>query len=245
MALNRPTVLILSADPAFARELAAEWPAEPLGPEFTVLDKNLFSQFSGSHYDLAIVDANADEVLPDLRRALAVAAKPAIIIIGDIGDDGLGSACCQSLPRSTKLDGSMIQLNRRPASAAETSESHTWAAIAGLLGREILRRSNAETRLRAAESAYAAAEAQATLGRYMIEMRHNINNALTSVLGNAELLALEPGLPAKAIAEADTVRNMALRLHEVFQRFSSIEKELAFSARDAGKNPFQAGSADR
>ena len=31
-------------------------------------------------------------------------------------------------------------------------------------------------------------ERQATLGRYMLEMRHNLNNALTSVLGNSDLL---------------------------------------------------------
>ena len=39
----------------------------------------------------------------------------------------------------------------------------------------------------------AALERQATLGRYVLEMRHNLNNALTSLLGNSELLLLEPG----------------------------------------------------
>jgi signal transduction histidine kinase len=69
----------------------------------------------------------------------------------------------------------------------------------------------------------------------MVEMHHTVNNALTSVLGNAELLLLEPGLPAPVLAQADTIRNMALRLHEVFQRFSSIEKELSVIARESGK----------
>ena len=68
----------------------------------------------------------------------------------------------------------------------------------------------------------------------MAEMRHNINNALTSILGNADLELLEPGLPANVIAQADTIRNMALRLHEIFQRFSSIEKELAVAAHSNG-----------
>ena len=111
--------------------------------------------------------------------------------------------------------------------------------MAGLLGREILRRSQSESRAREAEKICAAAQAEATLGRYMAEMRHNVNNALTSILGNAELLLLEPGLPGNVMAQADTVRNLALRLHEVFQRFSSIEKELTVAARESGKKPGQ------
>ena len=34
---------------------------------------------------------------------------------------------------------------------------------------------------------------EAALGRYMLEVRHAFNNALTSVLGNSELLLLESG----------------------------------------------------
>ena len=86
-------------------------------------------------------------------------------------------------------------------------------------------------------------EAEATLGRYMAEMRHTTNNALTSILGNAELMLLEPGLPAKVLAQADTIRNMALRLHEVFQRFSSIEKELSVAARESGKDTTRSHAA--
>ncbi len=114
-------------------------------------------------------------------------------------------------------------------------ESPSWASLAGLLGREVLRRLHAELRWREAETARALAEREATLGRYMIEMRHSVNNALTSVLGNAELLQAEPGLPATVQAQADTIRNMALRLHEIFQRFSSIENELNVAAREANK----------
>ena len=39
----------------------------------------------------------------------------------------------------------------------------------------------------------AQSERDAILGRYMLEMKHSVNNALTSILGNAELLLLEPG----------------------------------------------------
>jgi hypothetical protein len=54
---------------------------------------------------------------------------------------------------------------------------------------------------------------------------------------------LEPGLPPSAQGEADAIRNMALRLHEVFQRFSSLEKELNVAARETGNKKTRAAAA--
>jgi|ERR1035438_205317 hypothetical protein len=99
-----------------------------------------------------------------------------------------------------------------------------------------LRRREAELRVSEANQLCAAAQADATLGRYMVEMRTNVNNALTTVLGNAELLVSETGLPATVAAQADAIRNMALRLPEIFQRFSSLEKELNVAARAPRKS---------
>ena len=123
-------------------------------------------------------------------------------------------------------------------------ELGTWPVLAGLIGREILRRRQAESRASEAEKVCAAAQAEATLGRYMVEMRTNVNNALTTVLGNAELLVHEPGLPASIQAQADAIRNMALRLHEVFQRFSSLEKELTVAAREPGRKALSAAAGE-
>jgi len=72
-------------------------------------------------------------------------------------------------------------------------------------------------------------------------MRHNLNNALTSVLGNSDLLLIEPGsLSAHTRAQIETIRNMTLRIHEIMQRFSSLEKEMNVVAqqaeRDSGKS---------
>jgi signal transduction histidine kinase len=95
-------------------------------------------------------------------------------------------------------------------------------------------RSRAETRARAAELSCAALERHATLGRYMLEMRHSLNNALTSVLGNSDLVLLEPGsLSAQTRAQMETIRNMTLRIHEIMQRFSSLEKEMNVVAQQA------------
>jgi signal transduction histidine kinase len=82
-------------------------------------------------------------------------------------------------------------------------------------------------------------ERQAALGRYILEMRHTLNNSLTSILGNAELMLLEPGMNAPTSrGQIDTIRNMAVRMHEILQRFSSIDKELSVLE----KQPETAGS---
>src|SRR5205807_4339955 len=117
----------------------------------------------------------------------------------------------------------------------------SWVEILVLAACEAVHRARAEARARAAELACAALERQATLGRYMLEMRHNVNNALTSVLGNSDLLLLEPGtLSASARAQLETIRNMTLRIHEVLQRFSSLEKEMNVAAiqaeQDSGRS---------
>jgi signal transduction histidine kinase len=67
----------------------------------------------------------------------------------------------------------------------------------------------------------------ATLGRYMTDMKHNVNNAMTSLLGNAELLLLEPGeLSTQSLAQIKTIHTMALRINEIMQRFSSLASEM-------------------
>jgi|SRR5208337_1443984 len=239
--MNRPTVLILASDPAFSREITANWPQDPASrsnfPEFVVLEEGFSRDLQNNQYDLAIADSpsvdekkdgkknkndrkNKNEENNALRQSLAAAGRPAIIVRSDLAPDFYN------------IHGAVLELRREPG---------LWPAIAGLVGREVLRRREAESRAREAERNCAAAEAEATLGRYMVEMRTNVNNALTTVLGNAELLVLQPGLPASVLAEADAIRNMALRLHEVFQRFSSLEKELSVAARDSGKKTAHAG----
>jgi hypothetical protein len=213
MSISR--VLILSTNPAFAREISTHWPGEPENlPEFTVLDQALVRDLDAGQYDLAIADASSEDSHSVVKKALAATGKPAILIHAD-----------HSLPFSSAHDA-LVELR---------GQDGLWPVVAGLIGREILGRCQAETRAHNAEKVCAIAQAEATLGRYMVEMRHNVNNALTSVLGNAELLSMEPGLPAKTLIQADTILNMALRLHEVFQRFASLEKELSVAAREPGK----------
>jgi signal transduction histidine kinase len=132
-------------------------------------------------------------------------------------------------------DGPTAELVReRWPRTAILRRSEQWLEILVLAASEAVHRSRAESRARAAEFSCAVLERQATLGRYMVEMRHNLNNALTSVLGNSDLLLLEPGsLSAQTRAQIETIRNMTLRIHEIMQRFSSLEKEMNVVAQQA------------
>jgi signal transduction histidine kinase len=81
----------------------------------------------------------------------------------------------------------------------------------------------------------------------MLDMRHNLNNALTSALGHAELLLLEPGtLTAEMQEQVETIHSMTLRIHQVLQRFSSLDAEMQCARKEAGRSateqPHPAGS---
>jgi hypothetical protein len=232
--MNRQTIIILSSDASFSREVIAKWPhgAGFPAPEFISLDPSLTLDLNVVHYDLAIADfcAKSDrennssqehrvsgkKTIPtkfdNIERTIVASGKPALIIHDNSASDFF------------VIKGAVIRLRREP---------HVWAETLGLIGREILRRRQAESRSIEAESVSAAAHADAILGRYMLEMRVNINNALTTLLGNAELISQESGLPASVQVQADALRTMALRLNGIFQRFASLDKELGVTARNS------------
>jgi signal transduction histidine kinase len=102
-----------------------------------------------------------------------------------------------------------------------------WTATLLLLAGETLRRVDALKGARQAEREGAKYQRLATLGRYMTDMKHNMNNALTSMLGNAELLLLEPGqLSSQSLAQVRTIHSMAMRINEIMLRFSSLASEI-------------------
>ena len=99
-----------------------------------------------------------------------------------------------------------------------------------------------QERAREAEPVAAETRHFAALGRYVAEMRHSFNNAMTSLLGNAELLLMEPdAYPPQVREQLTTIRAMALRLHQMMQRFSSLEAKLEIAAEDSPTEKQPAG----
>ena len=62
-------------------------------------------------------------------------------------------------------------------------------------------------------------------------LRHEVNNPLTGILGNAELLLARRGeLPAAVVSRLETIANLAVRLRETIRRLTSPPG--AWRARD-------------
>jgi len=84
--------------------------------------------------------------------------------------------------------------------------------------------------------AHAETDRQASLGRYMLEVRHSLNNALTSILGNAELILLDPQSHSPNLrVQVETIHNMGMRINEILQRFTSLQKEMQLVEQQARK----------
>ena len=232
--METPTVLIISDDPDLSRRVTARWQAERTVPTFTLLSGELWPRFVVDSFDVAIVDELRRDLLSVVLEPLHSTTRPVFCLCRD--------AATAQLVRERWPRISILRRNSQ-----EISGEEAWLETLVLAASEAVHRSRAESRARAAEQSCNALDRQATLGRYMLEMRHNLNNALTSVLGNSDLLLLEPGsLSAQTRSQIETIRNMALRIHEIMQRFSSLEKEMNVVAqqdvRDSGKTFAAAGN---
>jgi signal transduction histidine kinase len=232
--VETPTVLIISDDPDLSRRVTARWQAERTVPTFTLLSGELWPRFVVDSFDVAIVDELRRDLLSVVLEPLHSTTRPVFCLCRD--------AATAQLVRERWPRISILRRNSQ-----EISGEEAWLETLVLAASEAVHRSRAESRARTAEQSCNALDRQATLGRYMLEMRHNLNNALTSVLGNSDLLLLEPGsLSAQTRSQIETIRNMALRIHEIMQRFSSLEKEMNVVAqqdvRDSGKTFAAAGN---
>ncbi len=222
--MQAPTVLIISDEVDFSRRITARWQMERNVPTFTLLSGELWPRFAVDVFDVALVGELRRDLLSVVLEPLHSTGQPIFCVCQDTATAQLVH---ERWPRISILRSSDLRSN-------DLLNNEQWLDTLVLAAAEAVHRSRAESRARAAESACATLDRQATLGRYMVEMRHNLNNALTSVLGNSDLLLLEPGsLSAQTRAQIETIRNMTLRIHEIMQRFSSLEKEMNVVAQQA------------
>ncbi len=212
--MTQSSALIISDDTEFARALMARWQAERHVPAITLATSDLCNSASPTGYELIIVGPVRSRKPAPILRALEV--SPAAVVYVS-ADGGALAALRTDFPR-------VLVIPRQDG----------WTEAVILVASEALRRVEALGRARRAEIAAASSERHATLGRYMLEMRHNVNNALTSVLGNADLLLLEPGqLSSETREQIKTIHTMALRLNEIMQRFSSLASEIQLAEKES------------
>ena len=215
--LDQPTALIISDDSEFSRAITARWQTERNLPAFTLMGGDLCQHLDPDTFDLAVLGTLQPAALVSILKALEPTARPVLVV-------------CET-------NASAQAIREKHPTALVLRQDEGWLDSLMMVASEALRRCQAVARARQSEQANKTLEREATLGRYMLEMRHTMNNALTSVLGNSELLLIEPGsLSAAGRSQLETIRNMAVRLHEILQRFSSIEKEMSVVEKQARKD---------
>lgn len=204
--VEQATVLIISGDAELARRITARWQAERHVPAFTLMGGDLCASLPDDSFELAILAGLPPSAIDAALLALESVGKSVFVLTETAPHNFVKNSQVTLLPRAAD-----------------------WTETCVLLGAAVLRRQDAIRRAERAEQSAVAAEHQATLGRYMLEVRHTLNNALTSVLGNSELLLLDPaGMTPGQLTQLETIRTMAVRVHEILARFSSLDVEMRF-----------------
>ena len=205
--MNQPAVLVISETPGFAQTILDRFHLEPNLPSPTAVSLDLCSNLSPDSFDFAIIEGLPASRLGPFLAQIEPHGKTLLVLVPDAATRTLVNAVA---PRALIL---------------RQAEDVLPALM--LIAAEVVKRIEAESRLGVAEQALATSESSALLGRYITEMRHTINNALTSVMGNSELLLFEPGaFSTHHRSQIETIRTMSVRIHEIMQRLASLETEM-------------------
>ena len=201
------SILILTDETGFARVVCGCWQVQRTASDITVLNSTLWLNYDAAVHDLIVVGPISRGKLPTVLNSLN--ASDAVIL-------------CLPLDLHEAED-----LRSRYPRFVHVYMRDDWSHTLLLVAVETLRRVEAVNSARIAERDAMNNQRLATLGRYMTDMKHSMNNALTSMLGNAELLLLEPGqLSTQSLGQIKTIHSMAMRINEIMQRFSSLTVEM-------------------
>lgn len=201
--MERPTVVIISEEPEFSTAATRRWLQEPKVPSFILLERSSSSRLGGGGFDLAVIGGVSPESISDVLETIAPTGRPVIHVSRPNGHS----------PQSPNV--------------VTLPEIQQWPDLLVTLGTQVLARERARAELTRLMESSGRIEHEATLGRYMLDVRHNLNNALTSILGNSDLILFDPAYLSPTTREQiETIRNMGMRMNEILQRFSSLQKEM-------------------
>ena len=201
--MERQTVVIISDEPEFSTAATRRWLNERNVPAFILAESSSSARIGSEAFDLAVVGGLASERIGHVLEALRGRGKPVIHV--------------------SRMNGRSPQV----PNTISLPEVEEWPELLVVVAAEILARSRATRELSKITEESSQLGQHAALGRYILEMRHSLNNALTSILGNSDLILLNADeLPASLRAQIETIRNMGMRINEIMQRFSSLQKEM-------------------
>jgi len=200
-------VLIVADEPEFGRQLTARWQTEPRVPALTQVSSDLWNPASASGYDLVILGPLAAHRRQGILQTFGPAGVDVLSVVGN--------------------DREAAEAPALHAGCATIVRQGDWVSVAVAIAAQMVRRSAAQRRADSAENLSRVLQRRAALGRYMLEMRPDLNDALTCAMGNADLLLLDSaGLSGEALDHVRTLHRMVLRLNEMVGRFSSLASEL-------------------
>jgi signal transduction histidine kinase len=206
--------LIIADDAAFPRDLLARWQTERTVPAFTVMSTELFQGEALGNFDLALIGPVRNGRLASILKSLETGSRPVICVL---------KTAAQVHSIRTEYPRPLLM-----------QQHESWLDALLLIASECLKRVELAKRVRKAEQAATLQARNAALGRYMLDNRHGFNNLLTSVLGNSELLLAEcRHLTETARDQLDTIHRMALTMHEIMQRFSSLAIEMQVTEKQS------------
>lgn len=202
-------VLVVSDDPEFVDSIVQVWRRRSRVPDFAVAGLRGAGKLPESA--VAIVDG------PQALVRLPDEVLLAIVVTGD-----------EPLPDVSGQGWRILQVRRGPG----------WADIAAELSSEIMFRAEAQQRVAEVEHRLLESQRFAALGHFISEARHGLGNALTSVLGNSELLLMQsgPALQEEFHGQLQTIHAMSLRIYETLQRLTSLDMEMQVAERQAERD---------
>jgi hypothetical protein len=208
--MNPGQILVISDDSKFVQSLTARWREEGDPPAITAVSTEVSRQASPSGFELVVVGPLRQGSMLHISPAFAIDAL--VCVVGEL----------DCLKKVRSKHGDWLLLPEFPG----------WTRILISLAREVSRRKSAEARARDAEIANLSERRFGVLGKSLLEARPGMINALTSLLGNADLILLsDEELPPDCREPVRTIHRMALRLNEVVQRLTSLENELELNER--------------
>ena len=212
--MERPTVVIISEEPEFSTAVTRRWLQEPKVPSFVLLESSSSHHLGRGGFDLAVIGGASPESISEVLETIAPTGR-AVIHVSRANGHSPQSPHVVTLP-----------------------EIQQWPDLLVTLGTQVLARERARAELTRLMESSGRIEHEATLGRYMLDVRHNLNNALTSILGNSDLILFDQVYLSPTTREQiETIRNMGMRMNEILQRFSSLQKEMELIESTPSKTP--------
>jgi signal transduction histidine kinase len=203
-------VLIVSDDPEFVSSLMLSCHGWSIAPEFAVASQ----ADSGELPECIVAIVDGAEALSRLHASvlLAIAVLPDECLLAT-GTPGMR----------------ILQLPR----------GNGWADTAAAVAEQTMLRGEAVAKFAESERRMRECERFATLGRFIVEARHGLGNALTSLLGHSELALMktESNVRDEVRGQLETIHAMSLRISDVMQRLTTLDMEMRLAERQTRTDP--------